>query len=125
MKYLLMILVGIMLTACSGAITSLNSDAKSVRIVAIQPTNDCQYLGEVYGSQLQNKDGEKLTKSQLTEGAINDTKNKAKALGGDTVFFLNTENQITLNSSGNNIFLNNDQNSSEVDITGIVYKCGI
>lgn len=124
MKYIGMILVGIMLASCS-AITTLNSDAKSVRIVAIQPTNDCQYLGEVYGSQLQNKGGDKLTRSQLTQGAVNDVKNKAKDLGGDTVFFLNTQNQIAINSAGNNIFVSNDPQTSEVDITGIVYKCGL
>lgn len=106
---------------CSGTIHILNSDARSVRIVTVEPTPDCQYLGEVYGSQVSNGF---FTESELNEGAINDTKNKAYKIGGDTVYFLTNQNKFNIKSSGNSIILDDSlKGSNEVNITALVYKC--
>lgn len=121
MKYIGIILVGIMLGACSGTINILNSDARYIRIVTMEPTPDCEYLGEVYGTQTNNG---MFSEAELNEGAINDTKNKAKQLGGDTIYFLNNQNKLTIRSTGNNIVLDDSLRSTqEVNITALVYKC--
>lgn len=110
-----------LLCGCSGTIHILNSDARIVRIVTVEPTPDCQYLGEVYGSQVSNGF---FSESELNEGAINDTKNKAYKIGGDTVFFLTNQNKFNIKSSGNSIILDDSlKGSNEVNITALVYKC--
>lgn len=121
MKRVILVALGAVLCGCSGTINILNSDARSVRIVTNEPAPDCTYLGEVYGSQ--SNDGF-FSKSELNEGAINDTKNKAYKLGGDTAFFLSNQSDFNLKTSGNSIILDDSlKGSNEVNITALVYRC--
>ena len=106
---------------CSSTINILNSDARIVRITTNEPTPDCEYLGEVYGTQTNSGF---FSEAELNEGAINDTKNKAHKIGGDTIFFLTNQNKFTVRSSGNSIILDDSlKASNEVNITALVYRC--
>ncbi|MDE6885967.1 MAG: DUF4156 domain-containing protein [Helicobacteraceae bacterium] len=118
---LILTLIAILFIACSGTINILNSEARFVQIVTTEPAPNCEYLGEVYGSQ---KNSGMFSEAQLNEGAINDTKNKAKAIGGDTIFFLTNQNKLTIRSNGSNIVLDDSLKSTqEINITALVYKC--
>lgn len=106
---------------CSSTINILNSDARIVRITTNEPMPDCEYLGEVYGTQTNNGF---FSESELNEGAINDTKNKAHKIGGDTIFFLTNQNKFSVRTSGNSIILDDSlKSSNEVNITALVYRC--
>ncbi|WP_181881732.1 DUF4156 domain-containing protein [Helicobacter sp. MIT 14-3879] len=120
-KLFTIILFSIFFISCAGTINILNSDARLVRIVTTEPAPDCEYLGEVYGTQLNNG---LFSESELNEGAINDTKNKASKLGGDTIYFLTNQNKIAIRTTGNNIVIDDSLKSlQEVNITALVYKC--
>lgn len=114
-------LIGALFAGCAGAINMLNPDARLVRIVTSEPPLTCEYLGEVYGYQ---ENTSSFNESLLMEGAINDTKNKANELGGNTIFFLSNQNKLTINTRGNNIILDNDiKKTQEISIVALVYKC--
>ncbi len=116
----LMLICGVLFTACASNINILNAEAQSVRIVTNEPSS-CEYMGEVYGYQ--SNLGGNLNGAQLDEGAINDAKNKAKKLGGNTIFLLNNQNKVIY--SGNSGFIINEraQSLQEVNITALVYQC--
>lgn len=118
---LIFAILSIAFTACSSPIISLSSDAKLVRIVTIEPDSSCKYLGEVYGYQ--NNVGA-INESEVKEGAINDTKNKAYKIGGDTVYFLSNQNNVTIRAQGNNVIIDDSyRGAKEANIVGLVYKC--
>ncbi|RAX55122.1 hypothetical protein CCY99_00020 [Helicobacter sp. 16-1353] len=118
---LLVLLSSFLFIGCAGTINALDSNARFVRIVTTEPPDTCAYLGEVYGYQ---ENTHSFNESLVTEGAINDAKNKAYKLGGDTMYFLSNQNKITINSRGNKIILDNNPNSTqEVNIVALVYKC--
>lgn len=123
MRKMALFMIGAILVGggCSSTINILNSDARIVRITTNEPRPDCEYLGEVYGTQTNNGF---FSEAELNEGAINDTKNKAHKIGGDTIFFLTNQNKFTVRSSGNSIILDDSlKTSNEVNITALVYRC--
>ena len=84
------------ITACVvGACTAtpLEPGASRVRLTNSEPQPPCQYLGEVTGRQGGWWTGGWTTNADLDEGARNDMKNKAAAMGGNVA-------QIVANQSG-------------------------
>ena len=73
-KMALFAMSALFMAGCSSTINILNSDARIVRITTNEPTPDCEYLGEVYGTQTNNGF---FSESELNEGAINDTKKQS------------------------------------------------
>ena len=77
----------LLLSSCSHI--PLEDSAASVKVYysLVEKTN-CDYIGDVIGS-----DGSFITflfmsNRHLTQGALNDIRNHARAMGGDTVFIL-------------------------------------
>ena len=110
MKILFKLLAGfiILLLVASCAHIKLDDSAKEVKILfsSVEKTN-CSYIGEVVGS-----DGNMLTflfmsNRKLTEGALNDIRNNARVMGGNTVF----------------VILNALPYSTSTTFTGSVYNC--
>ena len=59
----------------------------------------CEYLGDVIGS-----DGNLMTylfmsNRNLTRGALNDIRNRARALGGDTIYIIREQLQFTTSTT--------------------------
>jgi hypothetical protein len=80
------ILAGVfLLTGCSTKI--LNKEAKDVRIYFNEvPKNlKCTHIDEVIGTQGELYDYYFTPNVNLTQGALNDLKNKTKILGGNSV----------------------------------------
>ena len=67
----------------------LEDGATSVAVYySLNEKTNCDYVGDVIGS-----DGNVMTflfmsNTSLTRGALNDVRNKARAMGGDTVFII-------------------------------------
>lgn len=99
---------------CSSNINVLNSDARFVRIATQEPAPNCDYLGEVYGTQ----ENAGLSEAQLNEGVINDAKNKAYKLGGDTIYFLDNKS-----IRGTQLIIGDKIKSGDVNVTALVYRC--
>ena len=74
------------LTACQAI--RLNSGAEQVRLTHNEPGNECQFLGDVSGNQGDFFTGEFTSNEDLETGARNDIKNKAYAMGGNTIYLL-------------------------------------
>lgn len=76
------ILAAFCLCACSRtAVTALNDGANSVKIAPSAPQN-CQNLGEIEGYK---RSGGSLNLQEIINSAKNDLKNKAHALGANTI----------------------------------------
>ncbi len=79
---------------------SLEAEATSVKIYyALTERSTCDYLGDVVGS-----DGNMLTfwfmsNDKLTRGALNDIRNEAREIGGNTVFILRDQLQYTTSTT--------------------------
>ena len=74
----------------------LEDSAASVEVFySLAEKTNCEYVGDVIGS-----DGNVFTyllmsNIQLTRGALNDIRNKARAMGGDTVYILREQLQYS------------------------------
>jgi hypothetical protein len=79
----------VLLLINSCAHVTLEPDAESVEILYSHTEQEsCEYLGDVIGS-----DGNLMTylfisNRNLTRGALNDIRNRARAIGGDTVYII-------------------------------------
>ncbi|MDZ7661470.1 DUF4156 domain-containing protein [Thiohalophilus sp.] len=120
MKRIISLITAISLTACSAI--PLQPGAEKVRLTHQEPKN-CQFLGDVTGSQGNEFTGELTSNSTMETGARNDIKNKAHALGGNVVYFLSHRAGQTgeFGSVGNSFYGSSYQ--SNVTLSGNVYKC--
>ncbi len=74
----------LLLTCCA---TPVKKGAESIRIhFDSEEIRKCEYLGEVVGSKGQWYSSWIISNKVLTEGAINDLRNSAQAVGADTIF---------------------------------------
>jgi len=88
---------------------ALKPGAERIRLTKTEPGKECQYIGEVTGSQ----SGTFTTSNVSTDlGARNDLKNKALALGGDTVVIIT-----------DNVSSDKDGDIASIILAGNVYKC--
>lgn len=120
MQYFVLLIVSIFFTGCMQNVISLDPEARFVRIVTNEP-DGCKYLGEVYGYQ----SGSSLNDSQSMQGAINNAKNEAYKVGGDTLHFLSNNQKTSYISSDRGVVMLDPSNVStnETSIVGLVYKC--
>ena len=122
---------GLLLSACSTAMTTLNAGAQNVTVV-LNVSANCQRLGEIDGYK-RNEHGD-LSLQAMRNSAKNDLKNKAHAIGADTLLITSSEG---LNANGgyytargfygvyNEGFYVPYSYVKEYHIEAIAYKCGV
>jgi hypothetical protein len=90
--------IGLLGSGC--AHVELESQAGSIKVMYSHTEQaGCEYLGDVIGS-----DGNLMTylfisNRNLTRGALNDIRNHARALGGDTVYIIREQLKYTTSTT--------------------------
>ena len=92
----------------------LNPGAEMVRLTNQEPP-DCEYLGEITGSQGNPFTGGWTSNDNLATGARNDLKNKGHAMGGNVIQILASRDGMTIDEHGGG------KTSSSME--GVVYRC--
>lgn len=118
MKLMLAMLFTSTLAACSSI--TIQPDATGVRLTHNEPSEECRFLGDITGSQGDFLSGAFTSNADLETGARNDLKNKAKQLGGDTVYLLTQRAGQT--GSYDSEFGGSTQQTN-VTLSGNVYQC--
>lgn len=118
MKTLIAMVFATTLAACSSV--AVQPEANGVRLTHNEPGKECTFLGDVTGSQGDFFTGAFTSNADLETGARNDIKNKAKSLGGDTIYILTQRAGQT--GSYNDDFGGGSQQTN-VTLSGNVYKC--
>lgn len=106
MKSLVLILTALLFVGCA---TKLSPQAENIALLYEKPQN-CKLLGREIGQKVDSWGAMSLLK--LRQSAINNLKNKAANLGGDTIFILNMEKG-----------LNSMLGAPEYLVEGDIYKC--
>lgn len=83
MKALLCLATVALLAGCSTT-NQLSGTGQQVRIVDTKPDAQCQFLGEITGSQSNWLSSSETSSSR--DGATNDLRNKAAAMGGNVIY---------------------------------------
>ena len=84
-KRLFLCLIPLLFLACST--TPLKKEAESTRIFfGPEEVKDCEYLGDIIGSEGHWYSSWLTSNRNLAKGAMNDLKNQAQRLGADTIF---------------------------------------
>lgn len=129
--FIISLVSGLLLCACSTATTMLNAGAQNVA-VALNVSAQCVRVGEVDGYK-RNDHGD-LSLQDMRNSAKNDLKNKAHAMGADTLIITSSEG---LNAVGgyytargfygiyNEGFYVPYSYIKEYHIEAIAYKCGV
>lgn len=130
-KVMIALVSGLLLCACSTAVTTLNAGAQNVAVV-LNVNANCQRVGEVDGYK-RNDHGD-LSLQDMRNSAKNDLKNKAHAMGADTLVLLSGEglNAIGAYYAGRGMysmyyyegFYMPYSYTKEYHIEAIAYKCG-
>lgn len=81
------VLVGVLL-ALSACVVPLSTAGRQIRVVDDQKKSTCSFLGIVTGS---NSTG--LTGSDDMDGALNEVRNKASALGANSIRLIQVQTQ--------------------------------
>jgi len=99
----------------------LQPGAERVRIKLSEPTKEdnCRYLGEVTGNQGNAFTGAWTSNKNMETGARNDMKNKAAAMGANTLVLLGSRSGST--QSGSRYGFRGQQ--TNVTTSGIAYNC--
>lgn len=95
--------------------TALNPQAARVMVTRTPAPAGCTYLGSIIGEQGGAIDGPLTSNANLAQGALNDMKNKAHALGGNYVVLENTQAGSTVREGS----------GGQTDVThmGNAFKC--
>ena len=101
----------LLLVGCSAA--PLNMDAAHIEIVIEKPAENCQFLGEIVGSQGNWLTGDFTSNANLVVGARNKLRNEAQKLGGNVVYMQDRSNTNAFSSLG----------TTNTTAVGKVYKC--
>lgn len=118
LRNLVLSLVVLSLTGCQSI--KLSPGAEQVRLTLTEPNQQCEYLGDITGNQGDFFTGEFTSNANLETGARHDLKNKALALGGNTVFLLTQRAGQT--ASYDSEFGGGSQQTN-VTLSGNVYRC--
>lgn len=110
-KMLLGLSAAMLLAGCSTT-HQLDASGQQVKFTDDKPDSQCQLLGEVAGVQSNWLSGSGGSGSSM-RGAANDLRNKAAAMGGNTIYGANSPTQNFLSS-----FI-----PVESKMIGQVYKC--
>ena len=118
MKKFILVLVALTLTACASK--PLDPEAKLVRLTTIEPSAECQFLGDITGNQGDFFTGEFTSNERLETGARHDLKNQAHKMGGNVIFLLTERagqtGSFAWDFGGSNVQTN-------VTLSGNVYFC--
>lgn len=118
LKKSLTLVAVIALTACQAV--PLNKEAELVRVTLKDPSEHCQYLGEVTGNQGDAISGLFTSNEDLETGARNKLKNLALAKGGNTIYLLTNRAGVTGNYDTD---YGGGSTQTNVTLTGGVYFC--
>ncbi|WP_440873645.1 DUF4156 domain-containing protein [Thalassotalea sp. PLHSN55] len=118
MKNLVITLLVITISACSSI--AAQPEANVIRLTHTEPSEECQFLGDITGSQGDFFTGAFTSNANLETGARNDLKNKALQLGGDTIYLLTERAGQTGHYSGE---FGGGSQQTNVTLSGNVYKC--
>jgi hypothetical protein len=102
----------VLLPAC--AAIQVNPGAERVRITNAEPQG-CESLGDVVGTQGNAITGAYTSNEDLITGARNDLKNRAYALGANTVYILTSTTGQTTGQYGGG--------TSSSHLMGVAFKC--
>ncbi len=121
------VLAVVVMGMVSCAATQIKPAAMKIFITRAEP-KDCEYLGDVTGNQGNFFTGGFTSNANLETGARNDMKNKAYAMGGDTVVILTDRAGVTGSGSwhgsqGNFFTGSYSQQQTNVTMMGTVFKC--
>ena len=108
------------LLAVSGcAATALNPEASRVMVTKTPAPQGCVYVGSVVGEQGGAISGAYTSNANLAEGAFNDMKNKAHAMGANYVVLENSNAGNTLSGDRNGV----SGHQTDVTHVGTAFKC--
>ncbi|GAK87018.1 putative outer membrane lipoprotein [Vibrio ponticus] len=98
-----------LLTGCAAPYTQVNQEAQDVhvRFDSGFDADQCQWLGDVTGTEGHWYSYLFFTNDAMVQGAINDVKNRAKKLGATTVYVIVPQDFTT-----------------SFTVVGNAYKCG-
>jgi hypothetical protein len=101
------------------AATSLKPGAARVMVTRTSAPAGCVYVGSVVGEQGGSLTGAYTSNARLAEGAFNDMKNKAHAMGANYVVLEDTQAGSTVSGSKNGV------SGGQTDVThiGNAFKC--
>lgn len=87
----------LLLAGCTTPYTKMNSDASEVhlRLDGQFDAADCQWLGEVTGSEGHWYSYLFFPNDVMVRGALNDVKNRAHQLGANTVYLVQPQDFVT------------------------------
>jgi hypothetical protein len=118
MKKVITILTLGTLTACASI--PLKQEATLVRLTHVEPsTEECQFLGDITGSQGDFIQGSFTSNEDLETGARHDLKNKAYEMGGNVVYLLTQR----AGQSGGFDEYGGSTEQTNVTLSGNVYRC--
>lgn len=108
-------LSSLVLLAAACAPTALNPAAMRVMVTRQPAPQGCVYIGTVIGEQGGSFTGGITSNASLAEGAMNDMKNKAFAMGGNYVVLEDTSHGGTMDKGSSG--------QTDVTHTGNAFKC--
>jgi len=111
-KLLLAMAATLALAGCSSTSNELSAAGAQVKFTDSKPGSNCQLVGQVTGSQSNWFSGTGNSGAAL-RGAANDLRNKAAALGGNTIYGATSPSEGILNSLA----------PLDSKMAGEVYKC--
>jgi uncharacterized protein YbjQ (UPF0145 family) len=117
MNFGFLVLTSALLGGC--AATALSPGAARVMVTKTQAPAGCVYVGSVVGEQGGALTGKYTSNANLAEGAFNDMKNKAHAMGANYVVLEDTHAGSTV--SGDNSGVSGGQ--TDVTHIGNAFKC--
>ncbi len=100
--------------------TGLKAGAQNVRLTHNEPGPECEFLGDITGSQGNFLSGEFTSNKNLETGARHDLKNKAYKMGGNVVYLLTQragQSKSMMHSGSASVTQTN------VTLSGNVYYC--
>ncbi len=117
-KLRLLVTASFVLLGGCGA-TSLNPGAARVMVTKSGAPAGCVFVGSVVGEQGGAFTGKYTSNANLAEGAFNDMKNKAHAMGANYVVIEDTQAGNTMSGDKNGV------SSAQTDVThiGNAFKC--
>jgi uncharacterized protein YbjQ (UPF0145 family) len=112
--------LGLLFVSVTGcAATALNPEAARVMVTKTPAPQGCVYIGSVVGEQGGAWSGRYTSNANLAEGAFNDMKNKAHAMGANYVVLENSNAGNTMSGDRNGV------SGGQTDVThvGNAFKC--
>ncbi|MEQ9926244.1 DUF4156 domain-containing protein [Pectobacterium brasiliense] len=111
-RILLGLAAAVLLAGCGSSSSQLSAAGQAVTFTDTKPGSECQLLGQASGSQSNWLAGNHSDGSSM-RGAANDLRNKAAAMGGNTVYGATSPSETFWSSFA----------PLDSKMSGSVYKC--